>query len=174
MAEVKLVCRRCNGYGIIPGELGHGQRPCPDCRITDGASRSGAGPAVASDDTPGETLQPPGDDPGVSSADGPGSATDGAGPSVPGPSVRIEFRLTFTLRYAREPHPNGLWVNPDGWVTIIAPSYDEARQVAFDLFGSAWGDLYDADHLDPSDFPRGELLRVIVPECVLEVEDHRV
>jgi hypothetical protein len=84
------------------------------------------------------------------------------------------FYLTFGVGYARRPHPRGSWVHPDGWVTIVAPSYIEARHVVVDLFGICWSDLYDAETFDASFYPRGELLRVMVPAGLIETEDHRV
>lgn len=92
------------------------------------------------------------------------------------------FFLTFGIAYAREPHPAGSWIHPDGWVIICAATYHEARTVAVDLFGRNWSDLYHPDLFDPYQrvyeggpllFPRGELLRIVVPTGLVETEDHR-
>jgi len=84
-----------------------------------------------------------------------------------------EFRLTFGVNYSRVVHPRGMWVHPDGWVAIVAPSHVEARAVVVDLFGRHWDDLYDADAMDPALFPLGELLRIVVPHGLIGTEDHR-
>lgn len=91
------------------------------------------------------------------------------------------FFLTFGVNYAHVSHPRGEWIHPDGWVTVVGPSYEEARTVVVDLFGKDWSDLYDAAIFEPVDtvdpavryFPRGELLRIVVPAGVVETEDHR-
>ena len=40
------------------------------------------------------------------------------------------YYLTFGQKYRREPHPSGLSVHPDGYVEIIASSFEEARATA--------------------------------------------
>lgn len=56
-----------------------------------------------------------------------------------------EFRLTFGVQYAREPHPVNEIAHPDGWVTIIADDYEDARWLAFREFGRCWSGLYTLD-----------------------------
>lgn len=68
------------------------------------------------------------------------------------------FHLTFGQKYAREPHPVGHWVHPDGVVEIWASSYLEARQLAVQHFGDRWGGIYDADrNKSLKYYPRGVL-----------------
>lgn len=105
-----------------------------------------------------------GDDPGR-------SPIPPAGPGSSSPAA--EYRLTFGVHYSREPHPRGEWIHPDGWVTVVAASRGEARQVVVDLFGRYWSDLYDPESFNPAYFPRGELLRVVVPAGLIETEEHR-
>lgn len=50
-----------------------------------------------------------------------------------------EFRFTFGVRYASEPHPNCPWVTPKGWLTVIAPSYEVARRIAEAIVGRESG-----------------------------------
>lgn len=85
----------------------------------------------------------------------------------------MEFRLTFGVGYSRVVHPRGMWVHPDGWITIVAPSYAVARAIVVDLFGLNWSGLYDADQVERADHPLGELLRIVVPPGLLDTEDHR-
>lgn len=86
-----------------------------------------------------------------------------------------EYRLTFGHRFAREPHPTFPAAHPDGWVTIIADTWEQARRFAFDHFGQSWAFLYteeefgaDGSWTQPMDvvFPRGELGRfTVAPEA---------
>lgn len=70
------------------------------------------------------------------------------------------FNVTFGMRYRREDHDRG-W-HPDGWVTIVADSYEEARVIAWEEC-APWGFIYD--HLDresnrvfdPKYHPQGSL-----------------
>lgn len=70
-----------------------------------------------------------------------------------------EFRLTFGVQYAREPHPVvGQLIHPDGWVKVMAPTHDIARALVVALFGTAWSNLYEQfDDFDwASTFPLGK------------------
>lgn len=67
-----------------------------------------------------------------------------------------QYRLTVGQKYRTEKHPQGL--HPDGWVTINADTYDEARQKAFQNFDLSWAFIYSVDELDDKMFPRGELM----------------
>ncbi len=98
----------------------------------------------------------------------------GSPPHPNHPAGAAEFRLTFGVKYQHDPHPRGAWITAEGWITIVAPSYEEARRVAVDLFGRWWSDLYGPETFDPIWFPAGELLRIVVPAGLIELEDHRV
>lgn len=137
-----------------------GQAPTPRGGPGTGAS-PGPGPSPQTDDGTAVPFTPP---EGVADLD----------PRSPVPSSpAYEFRLTFPIRFERDPHPAGLWVHPDGWVTVIAPSYIEARRICMDLFGPAWSDLITLTNFDAAYYPRGELLRITLPRGVVEMEDHR-
>lgn len=83
------------------------------------------------------------------------------------------FYLTFFNRHLNANPPD--WQDPEGWVTILAPSYRAARAIVVDLFGRQWSELYDETDfvLRARLFPRGELLCIIVPAGLVEEENHR-
>lgn len=69
-----------------------------------------------------------------------------------------EFYVTFGGKYAREAHPRLSVAHPDGWVTIEADDYEQARAATVALLGTAWCWLHDTPR-DPEWFPAGELAR---------------
>lgn len=74
-----------------------------------------------------------------------------------------EFFVTFGSQYPREPHPTWELAHTDGWVRVVAPSYDLARAAVVAWLGRAWSNIYDdAADLGPEWFPRGELAVVTV------------
>lgn len=75
-----------------------------------------------------------------------------------------EFRVTFGQRWRREGHPTFPAAHPDGWLTIVAPDEDRAREVAFGWLGRHWSDLYRATDPDAMWhlYPLGELHRIEV------------
>jgi hypothetical protein len=74
------------------------------------------------------------------------------------------FRLTFGQQYATEPHPRFSLAHPDGWVSIEAADYEDARAFAVGMFGAGWCDLYgQGRNWDPDYFPEGELARFATP-----------
>ena len=75
-----------------------------------------------------------------------------------------EYRVTFGQQYPREPHPSFGRANRDGWVTIVAGDYDEARAAAVAWLGTAWCDIYSPFSwaLVAHHFPLGELHRITV------------
>lgn len=70
---------------------------------------------------------------------------------------RKKWFVTFGQRYRIEEHPFLPGAHPDGWVTIIADTMDEARQKAFEALGQHWSMIYD--NIDPEWYPMGELAR---------------
>jgi hypothetical protein len=69
------------------------------------------------------------------------------------------FFFTFGQRYKRTAHPQG--GHPDGWFTIEAGSWDEARAAMVGLCGTSWANCYDETNPpDLKTFPRGELRRI--------------
>jgi hypothetical protein len=114
--------------------------------------------------------------------DRPGGQGASVAPTPPGPDATpglSSYYLTFGVGYEDFPHPRGDWIHPDGWVTVVAPSYHAARVVVVGLFGWHWSDIYEAEHyesgaLDVAKFPRGELMRIVIPAGLIETEDHRV
>ena len=72
-----------------------------------------------------------------------------------------EYRLTFGVQYAHEPHPAWDGAHPDGWVAIEAPDEAAARELAATALGSAWAFLYGpGEGLVESYHPRGEIGRL--------------
>lgn len=76
-----------------------------------------------------------------------------------------KFYLTFGVQYEQEAHPRGSHVHPDGYVVITAEDYDIARDLAVQLYGARWSDIYtEKDFEGPKSlFPRGALLNIQVP-----------
>jgi len=78
-----------------------------------------------------------------------------------------EYRVTFGQQYPREDHPRLPQIaHHDGWLTIIADTYDDARDLTLRLCGQHWSMLYDSTEHAGMDllYPLGELLRVIDPK----------
>ena len=71
-----------------------------------------------------------------------------------------KFYLTVGQKYKIEPHPQGL--HPDGYAVINADNYDEARQKAFNNFGTTWANIYEEDDFkdDFLLYSRGELMNI--------------
>jgi len=75
-----------------------------------------------------------------------------------------KFYLTFGVQYgSREAHPRGAHVHGDGYVAITAQDYATARDIAVQLYGIQWSDLYTEENFDASFCPRGPLLNIQVP-----------
>lgn len=66
-----------------------------------------------------------------------------------------KFYLTFGQKYRYEPHPSGNSVSPDGYVLILAPNEGTARDLAFNIYGSAWAFIYSDDAFEKSYHPLG-------------------
>ena len=69
------------------------------------------------------------------------------------------YYITFGSQYAREPHPH-LDIHPDGYVTIIAPDRESARQKAFELTNGRFSFMYGDEDMEFSYFPMGSLMTV--------------
>lgn len=54
-----------------------------------------------------------------------------------------EFRFTFGQRYRREVHPCLAEAHPDGWMTVEAEDYDQAREIAVSELGADWAFQYE-------------------------------
>jgi hypothetical protein len=70
-----------------------------------------------------------------------------------------EFYVTFGAQYPREPHPAFPEAHHDGWVTIVADNYLDARDIAFRELRRHWAFIYTPGELNESWFPLGELAR---------------
>lgn len=70
------------------------------------------------------------------------------------------FYFTFGQKYSYEQHPTYEKATPNGWVRIVADSYEKARDKAFDLFGEHFSMQYTEQTWDPRFFPAGEI------ECI--------
>lgn len=53
----------------------------------------------------------------------------------------VNYVVTFGQKYRTEPHPAGLWVHPDGWLTVEALDLISARETIAEALGVAWADL---------------------------------
>lgn len=78
---------------------------------------------------------------------------------LPEPSEDQVYNITFGMRYRNEEHPMG-W-HPDGWVTIIASTYERAREIAWQEC-APWGFIYDrldreSGRFNPELHPMGSL-----------------
>lgn len=87
-------------------------------------------------------------------------------------TLMAEWFVTFGQRYRTETHPVFADAHPDGWVTIVADSEEQARRVAFGLLGRQWAFLYPSTYTELDQglrpgrkwaelFPRGELARIV-------------
>lgn len=74
-----------------------------------------------------------------------------------------EFLVTFGQKYHREPHPKVKYADPDGWLSIMAYDYDQAREMAFQELGPSWSFIYErgVNKLDESHFPLGQLHQIV-------------
>lgn len=71
------------------------------------------------------------------------------------------YYATFGQQTAREPHPLFGRAHPDGWVGIIAPSEQEAREVAVSWLGQRGYSMLYAAEPSPGLFPLGCLATLI-------------
>lgn len=53
-----------------------------------------------------------------------------------------KYAVTFGQKYHREPHGTLPRVNPNGFVLVNAPSYEEARRKVVDRIGLEWAFMY--------------------------------
>lgn len=45
----------------------------------------------------------------------------------------------------------------NGWVSVFAPSYEDARKLIFQIFSKKWAMLYEEGDFQSDYFPEGEL-----------------
>lgn len=71
----------------------------------------------------------------------------------------MNWYVTFGVQYSHKEHPiHGAWkIHPDGWVRVLADTYDEARRLTEDAFQTRWSNLYHPDDWETEFFPLGEL-----------------
>jgi hypothetical protein len=72
-----------------------------------------------------------------------------------------EYYVTFGIQYERVKHPLFPEAHPDGWVTIEAPSIEDAYTIAFEHLDIHFGFIYlegERSELVET-LPRGELAR---------------
>jgi hypothetical protein len=74
-----------------------------------------------------------------------------------------EFLVTFGQKYRREPHPKVKYADPDGWLSIMAYDYDQAREMAFQELGPSWSFIYErgVHKLNEGHFPLGQLHQIV-------------
>lgn len=64
------------------------------------------------------------------------------------------FYLTFGQAHAHS--VNGKTFDKDCYAAIEAPSYEKAREIAFEIFGPKWAFMYEKEEeLTPVYYPRG-------------------
>jgi hypothetical protein len=94
-------------------------------------------------------------------------AEDGPAPG------RGRLYFTFGVQYAREPHPAGDWIHPDGYLTVdyaLDPeprtmqraARERARLTVWTYLEGHYAFEYD-EVPDARYVPRGELARVVLP-----------
>jgi hypothetical protein len=75
--------------------------------------------------------------------------------------MKHNFYVTFGTQYPdRVIHPTYARAHRDGWVRIVADSYEQARMKAFDMFGQHFATIRTDYDWKPEYFPMGEI------ECV--------
>jgi hypothetical protein len=86
-----------------------------------------------------------------------------ANPEVGAPKLR-KFYVTFGVQYAHEQHPYWQGADPDGWLLVLAPDEEAARNLVRTFIGLKWAFLYDASRFNESEdrrhFPKGELAQI--------------
>ena len=71
------------------------------------------------------------------------------------------YYVTFGNKYRTEPHPSGIVVNPDGYVTIRAESTNDAYSIALKHFGFNWGAMHYNKETVDKPFPVGSFLELV-------------
>lgn len=80
-----------------------------------------------------------------------------------------KFAVTFGTKYNHEAHPTLGLVCPDGYITILADSYEEARETVNGILGDAFAFMYDEEHWPEERFvPMGELLEFSSDEIFVD------
>ena len=83
-----------------------------------------------------------------------------------------KFAVTFGTKYNHEAHPTLGLVCTDGYITIVADSYEEARETANSIFGDAFAFMYDEEHWPEKRIsPMGELLEISGEEIFIHPWD---
>lgn len=82
-----------------------------------------------------------------------------------------EYRITFGVQYAYEPHPAGEWPHPDGWLSVFTDDPAMVRPLTAAVVGredensplAFSSDYHPAEPGYPTleRSPRGELARVV-------------
>lgn len=63
-----------------------------------------------------------------------------------------EFRATFGQRFRHDTHPVSPLINADNYISIYAPDFEKARQIAFAVLDTAWAFLYPAEEYDEDEW----------------------
>lgn len=73
------------------------------------------------------------------------------------------FYVTLGVQYKNEPHPYlpASRSNPDGFLLVRAPSMREAREMATDVLGFSYADIYDETDFQRSYHPLGCLGEIL-------------
>ena len=89
------------------------------------------------------------------------------------PELR-EYRLTFGVQYAHEPHPRFSAADPKGWVAVMAPDYEAARDLVVERLGTDWAFLRGASELRADRYPAGEIARWTVGDLGLDITNRQM
>lgn len=76
--------------------------------------------------------------------------------------------ITFGVQYRRagqwaNPHPIAKWADCNGYLTVVAPTREDARRATMELLDRHWAFDYDTPP-KPFHAPLGELARLVVQD----------
>lgn len=76
--------------------------------------------------------------------------------------------ITFGVQYRRTgkwvaPHPIAPWADCNGYLTVVAPTHEDARRATMELLSNKWSFDYDTPP-KPEYAPLGELARLVVQD----------
>lgn len=72
----------------------------------------------------------------------------------------LEWHVSFGVQHPREPHPTYSKADGNGYITILADNYDQARDFAYNLLGTKWALLYEpGSPMEARYWPLGEIER---------------
>lgn len=67
------------------------------------------------------------------------------------------YYLTFSPKYRTVAHPILSEIDPQGWATLQADTYQEALKKANQAIGPYYDNIVSESYFDPTNYPLGEL-----------------